>query len=261
MALALISFPLITYAGVNIGVVLDVTGDWVLFEEGKAVGNIQKGQAVTEGSTARPRSDEGGIVILLNNDSVIKCEVGNLRECRQPLTLHGKPSRLGRFWASVSHFLFKPEFVGALTRAVGQDGPREAVLSLDGEQVDVGPSFKTMPPGRYSLRFVPLKPGATRKGHASVVFNWEPNAPSKISVPGLTQGLYRMLLLDEKKDNEPSSLEAWVLVSGVKQFQITSPKFREAQTWSEGWSTGAAQDAGRTFLRAYLSYLTQPGQK
>jgi hypothetical protein len=259
VTLALIAFPLVAGAAVNIGVVLDISGEWVLFENGKDVGRIQRGQGVTAGSTVRPRSDEGWVVILLKGDRVIKCEVDDLRDCKQPLTLPRGPSFIGQFWSAVSHLIFNDETIwdGIFTRSPGEDNPQDAVVDFDGGQVDVGPIFRGMLPGRYHLRFIPVKPDGLRSNINPVTLNWEQSAHDKISVPGLTPGLYRLLLLDQSKDDEPSGLEAWVLVSDAEQFQKTSARYRQAQNWSQKWSKGAARDAGHAFLRVYLDYLNR----
>lgn len=259
VTLALIAFPSVAGAAVNIGVVLDVSGEWVLFENGKDVGRIQRGQGVTDGSTVRPRSDEGWVVILLKGDKVIKCEVDDLKDCKQPLHVPQGASFLGQFWSAVSRLLLNNEIIWdrIFTRSPGEDGPQEAVVNFDGGQVDVGPAFRKMPLGRYHLRFIPVRPDGPRTKINPVSLSWEQSAHATLSVPGLRPGLYRLLLLDQRKDDEPSGLEAWVLVSDAEQFQKTSARFRQAQTWSQRWSKGAARDAGHTFLRVYLDYLNQ----
>lgn len=259
-ALALLVFASQARAAANIGRVLDVSGEWRLWENGRDVGKIELGQAVTSMSTARPRSDEGWLVIHLIDDRIIRCEVGNLGACARPLVLNGRSAGRGRFFTAIAFLLIRqPELYEiVMSRGRDEDSLREAVVVLDRGTVDLGPVFGTMREGRYHLRLSPVRPDPTQKKFDPLVFDWRRGASSKITVAGLTPGLYRVLLLDEQKDDEPTGVDAWILVSGVGQFPKVSSKFQEAVEWSHGWHDGAARRAERTFLRAYLDSLTQP---
>jgi hypothetical protein len=260
VALSLLAFAPQARAAANIGRVLDVSGEWRLWENGRDVGKIELGQAVTSMSTARPRSDEGWLVIHLVDDSVIRCEVGNLGACARPLVLNGRPAGGGRFFRAIVYLLTRqPELYEiVMSRGRDEDSLREAVVVLDRGTIDLGPVFGTMREGRYHLRLSPASPDPTRKKFDPLVFDWRQGASSKVTVAGLTPGLYRVLMLDEQKDDEPTGVDAWILVSDVRQFPKVSAKFQEAVEWSREWRGGAARRAERTFLRAYLDSLTQP---
>jgi hypothetical protein len=247
-------------AAVNIGRVLDVHGEWRLWENGRDVGKIELGQAVTSMSTARPRSDEGWLVIHLIDDRIIRCEVGNLGACARPFVLNGRSAGRGRFFRAIAFLLIRqPELYEiVMSRGRDEDGLREAVVALDRGTVDLAPVFEKMRESRYHLRLSPVRPQPTRKKFDSLVFDWRQGASSKVTVAGLTPGLYRVLLLDEQKDDEPTGVDAWILVSDARQFPKVSAKFQEAVEWSREWHEGAARRAERTFLRTYLDSLTEP---
>lgn len=259
-ALALLAFAPQAHAAANIGRVLDVSGEWRLWENGRDVGRIELGQAVTSMSTARPRSDEGWLVIHLVDDRIIRCEVGNLGACARPLVLNGRSAGRGRFFTAIAFLLTgQPElYEVVMSRGRDEDNLREAVVALDHGTVDVGPVFDKMREGRYHLRLSPVRPDATRKKYDPLVFDWRRGASSKITVAGLTPGLYRVLLLDEQKDDEPTGDDAWILVSDAGQFPKVSAKFQGAVEWSRKWHEGAARRAERTFLRVYLDSLARP---
>lgn len=259
-ALALLAFASQARANANIGRVLDVYGEWRLWENGRDVGRIERGQAVTSMSTARPRSDEGWLVIHLIDDRVIKCQVGDLGACAQPLVLKARSAGRGRFFTAIELLLVGQPGLYEIVMARGreEDDLREAVVALDRGAVDLGPVFETAREGRYHLRLSPVRPDATRKKFAPFVFDWRRGASSKVAVAGLTPGLYRVLLLDESKDDEPTGADAWILVGDVGQFPKASAKFQQAVEWSRGWHEGDARRAERTFLRAYLDSLTRP---
>lgn len=258
--LALLVFAPQASAAANIGRVLGVSGEWRLWENGRDVGKIELGQAVTSMSTARPRSDEGWLVIHLSDDRIIRCEVGNLGACARPLVLNRRSAGRGRFFAAIAFLLTRqPELYEiVMSRGRDEDSLREAVVVLDRGTVDLGPVFGKTRESRYHLRLSPVRPDPTRKKFDTLVVDWRPGASSKVTVAGLTPGLYRVLLLDERKDDEPTGDEAWILVSDARQFPKVSAKFQEAVEWSRGWREGAAGRAERTFLRAYLDSLTQP---
>jgi hypothetical protein len=258
-ALALLAFAPSAHANANIGRVLDVSGEWRLWENGRDVGRIELGQAVTSMSTARPRSDEGWLVIHLNDDRVIRCEVGNLGACARPLVLRGHSTGSGRFFTAVAYlFVSQPELYElVMARGPGEENLREAVVSLDGGQIDLGPVFATMHRGLYRLRLSPARTNATGKKFESFDFDWRAGAPSKVSIQGLTPGLYRVLLLDPQKDDEPKGADAWVLVTDAEKYAEVYAKFQEAAEWSRGWHEGTAQRAERIFLRVYLDSLTR----
>jgi hypothetical protein len=258
--LAILVFASQARAGANIGRVLDVSGEWRLWENGRDVGKIEIGQTVTSMSTARPLSDEGLLVIHLIDDRVIRCEVGNLGACARPLVLNGGSAGRGRFFKAIAYlFIRQPELYElVMARGREEDSPREAVVVLERGAVDLGPVFETMPESRYHLRFSPVRQDATRKKFDPFVFDWRKGASSKVTVAGLTPGLYRILLLDESKDDEPTGADAWILVSDAGQFPKVSAKFQQAVEWSREWHEGSARRAERTFLRAYLDSLTKP---
>lgn len=259
-ALALLAFAPEARANANIGRVLDVYGEWRLWENGRDVGRIERGQAVTSMSTARPRSDEGWLVIHLIDDRVIRCQVGDLGACARPLVLNRRSAGRGRFFTAIALLLVRQPELYALVMSRGRDDDdlREAVVAIDRGAVDLGPVFETMREGRYHLRLSPVRPDMTRKKFDPFVFDWKRGASSKIIVAGLTPGLYRVLLLDESKDNEPTGADAWILVADAGQFPKISAKFQQAVEWSRGWHEGIARRAERTFLRAYLDSLIRP---
>ena len=258
--LALLVFASQARAAANIGRVLDVSGEWRLWENGRDVGKIERGQAVTSMSTARPRSDEGLLVIHLMDDRVIRCEVGNLGACARPLVLNGRSAGRGRFFTAIGLLLMRQPELYELVMSRGQDDDslREAVVVLDRGAVDLGPVFEQMRESRYHLRLTPVRQDAARKKFEPFVFDWRKGASAKVTIAGLTPGLYRVLMLDEWKDNEPTGADAWILVSDVEQFPKVSAKFQGAVTWSRGWHEGAARRAERTFLRVYLDSLMKP---
>lgn len=267
VVLALVAFTPMTRAGANIGIVLDVTGEWRLFENGRDVGKIERGQAVTSMSSVRPRSDHGRIVIHLSDDRVIRCEVGDLKGCRQPLVIRRRSSFAGRFFKAVAYLITRQPSLYEIAMARGHaedtlgkdEHLLEAVLAFDGTKINLGAAFQKMPPGRYRLRLVPAKGEPDRLKTTAFEINWDAGTASPISASGLPPGLYRILVLDGR--DEPTGSDSWVLICDAREFPRTSAKFRMAVTWADRWHGGAAHTAGRTFLRAYLDNLTQPTGK
>ncbi len=257
-ALALLTVPAPARAVAHVGLVLDVTGEWVLYEGGKVVGKIERGQGLPDGGTVRPvPPGEGWIVILLHNDQVTRCEAGNLRDCQRPFGRSRKTSRVGRFYAAIVNLILSrdPDYESAAPRAPDQEGPREAVLSLDGGQVDLMPAFEHARAGRYRLLFAPVGRAAAGEQLTPVALNWKRGGTAKVAVKGLKPGLYRLLLLDATKDDEPSGAQAWVLVTDAAWFAKTSAAFGEASAWSRGWQARGSREAERIFHRAYLDNL------
>lgn len=258
---ALVTFTVTTYARADVGWVMDVSGEWHLIEDGRDVGTIERGQAITSGSIVRPQTDRGRIVIHLHDDRVIVCDAANLGECSRPLVLPRKPSVVGQFFAAFRHLISvrSPvwDFAGSRLPRDRRGELMEAVVKFNDGKIDLSPAFEKMRPGLYPLRLVPVGGVNAKQKLAPIVFKWEPGGPSNLSVPGITAGLYRLLLLDETKDNEPSGLEVWLLVTGSKRFPQTSARFQKARVWTQRWREKAGRDAQHTFLRGYLDHLSQ----
>ena len=257
-ALLLLTVPAAPRAVQHVGLVLDVRGEWVLYEGGKVVGRVEPGQGVPAGGTVRPTPPgTGWVVILLPNDRVIKCEAGNMGDCRRPFGPGRKPSGFGRFYAAVINLFSGKglEYESAAPRTPHSTRLREAVLGLDADQVDLAPVFEQAGEGRYHLLFTAAGRDAHGEPFPTVALNWKRGGAAKVAVRGLKPGLYRLLLLDETMRDEPSGPEAWVLVTDAARFAAASAAFGEARAWSERWRARGSGDAERIFLRAYLDSL------
>ena len=130
---------------------------------------------------------------------------------------------------------------------------KEAVLLLQGSQVDIAPAFADLSAGSYWVRFD--SPGDGRRKTAATQVQWQPGKPALVSAAGLKLGLYQLSLLEQS--GEPASSEAWILLSGTQEYSATAARFQEVASTVATWPAGADPSAIRAVLRACLDALSK----
>ena len=90
---------------------------------------------------------------------------------------------------------------------------KEAVLLLQGSQVDIAPAFGDLSAGSYWVRFD--SPSDSGRKTAPTQVQWQPGKPALVSAGGLKLGLCRLSLLEQS--GEPAGSEAWILLSGTQE--------------------------------------------
>jgi hypothetical protein len=141
-------------------------------------------------------------------------------------------------------------YIAAVSRDWGQ-GLREAVVRLDGGQVDLSPALSGQDAGSYSVRLQPI--GTPGPAGNVLPLAWTPGSPATIPAAGATQGLYKLLLVNAA--GEPSGTESWILLAAPPLYARLSADFEQAAQATAGWAKEMDADAARPILRAYLRSL------
>jgi len=132
-----------------------------------------------------------------------------------------------------------------------EDEPLEAVLSLDGSEVDVSAALQPLPTATYLWTLDPVDGGMG--GGTSGKVSWQPSQPSKVRMPGVAPGLYRLTVAVEGGESEGS--QAWALLSSPAQYPADTKEFRQAVEITQSWGERVDTSGKRALLRATLRSL------
>ena len=150
--------------------------------------------------------------------------------------------------------------VSAISR--GAEGLRQAVLPLDGNQLDLSPAVKQADPGEYTLSLRPISGDRTAKPQARVrgSVHWDPPALTAAAVPGLTPGLYELAMNSTEGDSIGS---VTVLVASPADYDPAHQTFEEGKqvlaTWPQGVDPAAIEAFQSDILfHFHLSQTSRP---
>lgn len=145
-------------------------------------------------------------------------------------------------------------FIVAAARGL-EDEPQEAVLPLDGSEIDLRAALESLPAATYTWT-LELVDG-TRPSLSGRV-SWQPGKPAKVTIPGVTPGLYRLTAAVEGGESEGS--QAWVLLSSSAKYPVDAKAFRQAIELTRSWRDQVDASGKRALLRATLRSLADAGK-
>lgn len=132
-----------------------------------------------------------------------------------------------------------------------EDEPLEAVLPVDGSEVDVSATLQPLPAATYLLTLDTVE-GRAGTGIDGKIL-WERSKPAKVSLPGISPGLYRLTIAAEGGESEGS--QAWVLLSSPAHYQADAKQFHQAVELTQSWGDRVDASGKRALLRATLRSL------
>jgi hypothetical protein len=231
------------------GIVIGVTGDWMLGSRHLSLGDpLHVGDTVTPGAGTLTLWFEG------HRPDVYPCSPGG--PCKHQIHLpeaDPSPPRKSLLDLVASFFPKEPSrYFAAASRSLEGD-LKEAVVLLQGSQVDVAPTFADLSGETYWVRFESFGENAWKTAPTQV--RWHPGKPALASAAGLNPGLYRLTLLEQS--GETAGSEAWVLLSGPQEYPTTSTAFQEAVNTVATWPASVDPTATRAVLRASLEALSK----
>jgi hypothetical protein len=236
------------------GIVIGLTGDWMLGSRHLSLGDpIHVGDTVTHGAGTLTVWFEG------YRPDVYQCSPPK-GPCKNPNQIHldpehKSPTAKKSLGDSILAAIFPKEpsrYFAAASRGLEGD-LKEAVLRLQGSQVDVAPAFADLSAETYWVRFE--SPGESARKTAPTQVRWQPGKTALVSVAGLKPGLYRLTLLEHS--GEPAGSEAWILLSGPQEYPTTSAAFQGVVNTVATWPASADTSAIRAVLRASLDALSK----
>jgi len=141
-----------------------------------------------------------------------------------------------------------------------EDVLSDAVVFTDGSTIDFSRVFKKAKTGLYNFQYRSItrgKKSATGKWSEPIAFDWTPTKPAKISIPNLQPGLYELNLLEKMgEDFKTTGTSAWILASETVAYKKNAASFEEAIALTTKWSGDVDSNQVRSFLHAYLDYLS-----
>jgi hypothetical protein len=249
-----------------IGTVFEIRGRWII--EGEPPRVLATGSSLPSNGVIRPpgspQSDDFLSIVYVSGDPVrFQCP----DDCRHPVRLKSYPDiqRL-RSWtdriAIVERLFFgNPQrYVSALTRG---GNLTDAVLRLDGDQVDVAGILTDVSRGSYSLRFRSL-PGAEGAAatRESGTFTWDGQGPAIPTVRELVPDLYDVELIEwTSGQGTATGARGWVLLRDATRYRDDARAFDEAQAVTAKWVDVVSSTTRRAFLRSFLDSLASASKR
>jgi hypothetical protein len=127
---------------------------------------------------------------------------------------------------------------------------QDCVVQLKGMQVDLGPTFKEMKPGKYWVRIESLPKAGDSLGPFEI--QWTEGS-AFLAGAELKTGLQELALVE--KTGEPAGSEAWILVTDAEAYKKQSSSFEDAVRLFQKWRDESDPVGVRIVLRAYLESL------
>lgn len=273
-------------------VVVSVSGDWTpMRQDGSAqaqsgAGNAQRSVRFGETLTVGPIclfGNEGDAIVLMQNapkDNVLhsypceKAKPDKAQSC--PVKPPGAPSTcavdlrmVGQGKGLVTAFVetisdaftrltqSQPEkYMVAASRGAEAE-LADAVVPLQGGQIDLRAAFRNMDPGTYNVKFASVE-AQTFSGSAPRVTYAKGQAVLVQTPTPVRAGLYKLGLVSQSGD--PGDSDCWVLVAAAPEYARQAAAFERAV--SESTKLPEEMDAGatRALLRAYLESLASAKQ-
>jgi hypothetical protein len=238
---------------------------------------VRFGETLTVGSVCLFGPEDGSIVLKYStpSDNALypfpcdkaklgersNCHVGPRNTCAVDLrTVGEKKSLPAAFMATISDAFARltrtqPEkYMVAASRGAEAE-LADAVVPLEGGEIDLRAAFRDMDSGAYSVKFAPI--GAPIiLGPASRVTYAKGQATRLEAPPAVRAGLYKVGLVSQT--GEPGDSDCWVLVAAPPEYARQARAFEKAV--SESTKLPEEMDAGatRALLRAYLESLGSP---
>jgi hypothetical protein len=273
-------------------VVVSVSGDWTPMRQDlsaqahsgadNAQHPVRFGETITVGPICL-FGNEGDAIVLMQNapkDNVLHsypCEkakpdkaqscpvkpLGTSSACAVDLRTVGQGQGLvSAFVATISDAFTRltqsqPEkYMVAASRGAEAE-LADAVVPLQGGQIDLRAVFRNMDPGTYNVKFASVE-AQTLSGPAPQVTYAKGQAVLLQTPAEVRAGLYKLSLVSQS--GEPGDSDCWVLVATPPEYARQSAAFERAV--SESAKLPGEMDAGatRALLRAYLESLASPKQ-
>jgi hypothetical protein len=250
----------------HIGYVIDIEGRWTL--EGNSGKELTKGSQVPAGGVIHitsPTKYDRIVIIGLSNKPIAGRYCRNSGECNRPLRLPraivSERSILGVILDSVMRVFGREPDRYSVHGIREEELPDGIVLIKDGK-VELGPIFEKKGSNRYHLRVRPVPPlqgSQMTTWSEPIPFDWKVGkSDSTVSLPGVGPGLYELALV-ERSGSEylPAGRSAWILVSRPGEHSKLVQSFQKGVELTEQWGKEVTPEATRSFLRAYLDYLSR----
>jgi hypothetical protein len=237
--------------------VLSVRGEWVSAQKPHRL--ITNGDALPPGTEIKPQktASESDFIVLVDADNHVIQRRCNVDRCNQPLLIakSSRPSPFSQVINVVAELWRGDEkrYRSLLSRGmVIPDG----VLELSDDSLKVCALFAGSQWQRHRIELEPLHVSVAARS-LQLDVNCDPAQPTGVAASGLEPGLYSLQLLNTGANTSPALGEkTWVLVVRPPAFEQVNSRFTYARGQTLSWKETAGPSVVRSFLRAYLDYLS-----
>ena len=253
-------------AQIPIGHVLEIKGDWYLYQ---GVADVSSGHKVSQwqdvppGGVMRvksPSRDDYITVVDRNLNIVVRRKCERLNSCYEPIVFSravdesrgGGALLASKAWALLwgegnGLSLFSKR--GVATRLV------EDVAPILNGRVDLRGVMQHMPKGKYSLA---SEKQGRKISDNTTVFDWDPGAPTVIAVGNRKSSLYEIDLVESSDpDSLIQNVSMVVLFCVSSDCPVALSSFQKTRSLTDGWANAASAETIHAFLRAYLEELVE----
>jgi hypothetical protein len=238
-----------------IGIVSQLKGTWTRVRDQKILAN---GDEIFPNNTVRSDPSTNNLIriALFDGSSWSRfctpqdpCDGGSYRISVAPAPERSLPGFLSTYFSARKLV----PIIFTASRGVGLTGPQEAVLAYGNGAIDLNPSLRDLPAGKWRVTL--SDPSKTRESGVTETVDW----PQERMLRGgaLTPGVYALDVQGET--GEPLGPPAAVLLTPPDRAAVARGEFDQARTLAFGWS-GIDTATVRAFLVQAL-YAIQLGTR
>jgi hypothetical protein len=256
----------------QIGYVLDLNGRWIL--ERNPSQDLTRGQGVPAKGVIRVESPtrENYIVIASPGGQIFeRRQCSKPTECSRPLYLPAtrdinRPplTPLEVAFSTAMRLIFGDPDRHSVHRVRGGELFETVAELKEGGKADLSQVFKKMQKGQFYVRLRTL----TTAGKATdsetlgpLKVDWDP-ATGSLPVGQFLPGLYEISLIEPRGgDFEATGINAWILLTDIRDYEQAAASFKEAVTLTENWGNQVKRETIRSFLRSHLDQLDSSATK
>jgi hypothetical protein len=228
----------------ELGLVIGIDGVWSAHDKA-----LKRGDTIPPGEVSGPA--QGRLVVWFEGTppKVYQCHE---KPCNPSITRVEAPVQNQSLWDRL--LKHEDRYITAASRGLEGD-LREAVIPLDGPQMDITSALRDLEPATYWVRFEAIDHPS--EAGAPMQVQWASGKAAAVSAADLKPGLYRLALVEPS--GEPTGSDAWILLSAKERYPAQSVAFHQTVDMVAAWPLEADPIVARAVLRAALESLaTQP---
>ena len=243
-------------ATAEIGLVLEVKGDWLL-KGLEQQGPIKLGDNLPAGAVVSRTANSPADSMIL----VSQCtgELLKIAESPFPLPKRVDSGPFNRVWLLVSK-RYHSELISAQSRGSEESQKlRDAVVRFQDGELHLASVFEAMPPALYRLRLEPIQGLVGAEATKPIrldSYEWSPSARPTLKVEALPPGAYELHASEIDSSNpETTGLSVLVVICPPPRYDQIAKDFHAAGELVASWGEASSPDVTRRFLQTTLAAL------
>lgn len=258
--LAIYAILLIPLAAAEDPTVVGLSGQWT--RDDGTTGKSQEvhfGQSVPKGAKLSGRKGDHIVIQCdgaFDNQSCPATKGCHVEVCARQ-TAEAGSDKFQWLTSSVTLISRSPDrFITAVTRGLGPE-PWEAVVEMNGDQVNLAPALANLADGKYRLKITNLPQNPAFAAEHAI--QWSPGGVAGFAVPGIQPGVYSMVIMEGPGDIQGA--EAWLLVTAGPMAASLLQTWEQVKESIAPWREDVEAPYLHAFLRATLVALFESNSK